>query len=57
MFPHLGEALSDQLIRWCCIDQLSWQRSFELEGSGGALTVCRAFATLRSHHTLIFLEC
>jgi hypothetical protein len=20
----LGEALSDQLIRWCCIDRLSW---------------------------------
>ena len=20
----VGEALSDQLIRWCCIDQLSW---------------------------------
>jgi hypothetical protein len=21
-----GEVLSDQLIRWCCIEQLSWQR-------------------------------
>ena len=22
---NLGEVLSDQLIRWCCIDRLSWQ--------------------------------
>jgi hypothetical protein len=32
---HIGslvEALSDQLIRWCCIDQLSWH---DAPGIGG----------------------
>jgi hypothetical protein len=44
----VGEALSDQLIRWCCIDQLSWHDVSGVSGTevAGSVAVLTTFCLL-----------